>query len=130
MKINEIYQQIKCKNENDSTQFSEQKRRIKYIVSNKIGEKKTKKIFFEKIKLLVRFSFYRIQCEVCWNYQNGFHVDGGGVGGKMLGESNGRLSNGNGLGEYEPNNDKLVFDVCDDVDDDGDGSIIVGNSPC
>lgn len=50
-------------------------------------------------------------------------MDGGGVGGKIFGESNGRFgSNGNGLGEYEPNKDKLVFDVCDEVDDDGDGN--------
>lgn len=61
--------------------------------------------------------------KVCSLYQNGFHALGGGVGGKMVGESNDKFgNNGNGLGEYEPNKDKLVFDVCDDVDDDGDGN--------
>ena len=56
-------------------------------------------------------------------YQNGFQADGGGVGGNIVGESNDKFgNNGNGLGEYEPNSDRFVLDVCDDVDDDGDGN--------
>lgn len=56
-------------------------------------------------------------------YQNGFQAEGGGVGGNIVGESNDKFGNNeNGLGEYEPNSDKLVLDVCDEVDDDGDGN--------
>lgn len=41
----------------------------------------------------------------------------------MVGESNDKFGNkGNGLGEYEPNNERFVLDVCDEVDDDGDGN--------
>lgn len=66
---------------------------------------------------------WNLLSEFCSLYQKGFHALGGGVGGKMVGESNDKFGNsGNGLGEYEPNKDKLVLDVCDDVDDDGDGN--------